>query len=76
VLGRGLLREDAGFHTLQNVEAAFQRHDYVDDEEGQRVALMATARYMAAHFPTNRENEQTFSIATRLHRGERLHEAE
>jgi nitrite reductase/ring-hydroxylating ferredoxin subunit len=76
VLGRGLLREDAGFHTLQNVEAAFQRHDYVDDEEGQRVALMATARYMAAHFPTNRENEQTFSIATRLHQGERLHEAE
>jgi hypothetical protein len=76
VLGRGLLREDAGFHTLQNVEAAFQRHDYVDDEEGRRVALMACARYMAAHFPTRRENEQTFSIATRLHRGERLHEVE
>ncbi|MEF8779099.1 MAG: Rieske 2Fe-2S domain-containing protein [Haloferacaceae archaeon] len=74
VLGRGLLREDAGFHTLQNVEAAFRRVDRVDDEAGRRMALMATARYMAAHFPTRREDEQTFSIATRLHRGERLHE--
>jgi hypothetical protein len=37
---------------------------------------MAPARYMAAHFPTRREAEQTFSIATRLHRGERLHEVE
>jgi len=40
------------------------------------MALMACARYMAAHFPTRRSNEQTFSIATRLHRGERLHEVE
>ena len=76
VLGRGLLREDAGFHTLQNVEAAFQRFDAVEDDREKRIPLMATARYMAAHFPTRRRNEQTFSIATRLHRGERLHEAE
>ncbi len=73
-LGRGLLREDAGFHTLQNVEAAFQRHAHLDGDD-RRLPLMATARYLAAHTPTNRENEQTFSIATRLHRGERLHEA-
>ena len=32
------------------------------------------ARYLAAHTPTQRETEQTFSIVTRLHRGERLHE--
>ncbi|WP_435195646.1 Rieske (2Fe-2S) protein [Natronomonas sp. EA1] len=75
VLGRGLLREDAGFHTLQNVEAAFARYDSLDDPDEKRLALIACARYMAAHFPTRRENEQTFSIATRLHRGERLHEA-
>jgi len=75
-LGRGLLREDAGFHTLQSVEAGFRRFEAVDDEFGRRLALIAPARYMAAHFPTRRENEQTFSIATRLHRGERLHEVE
>ncbi|PSP74186.1 ferredoxin [Halobacteriales archaeon QH_9_66_26] len=75
-LGRGLLREDANFHTLQNVEGAFGRFEVVDDENEQRTALMACARYMAAHFPTRRSAEQTFSIATRLHRGERLHEVE
>ncbi|PSP89801.1 ferredoxin [Halobacteriales archaeon QS_4_69_34] len=82
-LGRGLLREDATFHTLQSVEAAFGRFDAVsadesvdEDSEERRLALMAPARYMAAHFPTRRSNEQTFSIATRLHRGERLHEVE
>ncbi|MFC6836469.1 Rieske (2Fe-2S) protein [Halomarina ordinaria] len=75
-LGRGLLREDAGFHTLQNVEAGFRRFETVGEAEAKRAALMAPARYMAAHFPTRREAEQTFSIATRLHRGERLHEAE
>lgn len=75
-LGRGLLREDANFHTLQNVEAAFCRFETVDEEEEKRLALMACARYMAAHFPTRRSAEQTFSIATRLHRGERLHEVE
>ncbi|WP_049898272.1 Rieske (2Fe-2S) protein [Halococcus agarilyticus] len=75
-LGRGLLREDANFHTLQNVEGAFGRFEVVDDADEQRMALMACARYMAAHFPTRRSNEQTFSIATRLHRGERLHEVE
>lgn len=75
-LGRGLLREDANFHTLQNVEAAFARFEAVEEDEAKRTALMAPARYMAAHFPTRRSAEQTFSIATRLHRGERLHEVE
>ena len=78
-LGHGLLREDAGFHTLQNVEAAFRQHDLavVDDRAGEadrRLPLIATARYMAAHFPTRREAEQTFSIARRLNRGETIHE--
>ena len=80
-LGRGLLREDAGFHTLQNVEAGFQRFDALADDPDAdpmeaRLALIAPARYVAAHFPTRRSAEQTFSIATRLHRGERLHEVE
>ncbi len=75
-LGRGLLREDADFHTLQNVAGSFRRFDALSDDEERRFALIASARYLAAHTPTRRSNEQTFSIATRLHRGERLHEAE
>ncbi|WP_330630929.1 Rieske (2Fe-2S) protein [Halocatena halophila] len=75
-LGRGLLREDANFHTLQNVTAAFERFEVLEDRSAQRRALMACARYMAAHFPTRRSAEQTFSIATRLYDGERLHEVE
>jgi nitrite reductase/ring-hydroxylating ferredoxin subunit len=74
VLGRGLLREDAGFHTNQNIGAAIRRFDALEGSEEQRLALIAGARYLAAHTPTRRETEQTFSIATRLHRGERLHE--
>ena len=73
-LGRGLLREDAGFHTNQNLGAAIRRFDALEDSGERRLALTAGARYLAAHTPTRRENEQTFSIATRLHRGERLHE--
>jgi nitrite reductase/ring-hydroxylating ferredoxin subunit len=74
-LGQGLLREDAGFHTNQHVGAAVRRFDAVSAAEERRLALVAGARYLAAHTPTRRESEQTFSIATRLHRGERLHEA-
>ncbi len=95
-LGHGLLREDAGFHTLQNVEAAFQQFDLLEggesglegdtsgpddaasgsavDERARRMPFVATARYMAAHFPTRREAEQTFRIASRLNRGESIHE--
>lgn len=74
-LGEGLLREDAGFHTLQSVEAGFRRFDHVDTDRERRLALIAPARYMAAHFPTRREAEQTYSIAARLNRGEKIHEA-
>jgi len=73
-LGEVLLREDAGFHPRQNVEAAFARYDAADDDAG-RVHLIATARYLAAHTPTRREGEQTFRIAERLNRGEAIHEA-
>lgn len=74
-MGKGLLREDANFHTLQNVEAAFRQSDLATRETDARVALVATARYMSAHFPTRREAEQTYTIAQRLHRGESIHEA-
>jgi hypothetical protein len=73
-MGEGLLREDAGFHTLQNVEAGFRQYELARTEEERRLALIAPARYMAAHFPTRREGEQTFRIAERLMQGEKIHE--
>jgi nitrite reductase/ring-hydroxylating ferredoxin subunit len=73
-LGEGLLREDAGFHTLQSVEAGFRQFELAESERERRLALLAPARYMAAHFPTRREDEQTFEIAQRLFRGEAVHE--
>lgn len=36
--------------------------------------LVAAARYLAAHSPTVRAQGQTYQIARRLHRGERLYE--
>ena len=73
-LGEGLLCEDPQFHTLQNVEGAIRRYDRADSEAGERLALVATARYLSAHSPTRRSSEQTFNIARQLHRGEKLHE--
>jgi len=72
-LAEGLLREDAGFHTLQSYEAALRLVEHADSEDESRLPLIATARYMAAHFPTRREREQTFTIAQRLFRGESIH---
>lgn len=73
-LGEALLREDAGFHTRQNVEVAFAQYDALDDDGRARLHLIATARYLSAHTPTRRAGEQTFRIAERLHRGENIHE--
>jgi nitrite reductase/ring-hydroxylating ferredoxin subunit len=72
-LGAALVREDAGFHTFQALEAGFAQADRREDE-GRRTCLVAVARYLAAHAPTRREREQTFTIASRLHRGEAIHE--
>jgi hypothetical protein len=77
-LGEALLREDVGFHPRQNVEAAFAQHralDGTDRTDRAAVHLVATARYLAAHTPTRRAGEQTFRIAERLNRGEKIHEA-
>lgn len=74
-LGEVLLREDVGFHTRQNVEAAFNQYDALENDDRARVHLIATARYLSAHTPTRRAGEQTFRIAERLNRGEKIHEA-
>ncbi len=74
-LGEALLREDAGFHPRQNLEAAFRQYDALGGDERGDVHLIAGARYLAAHTPTRRAGEQTFRIAKRLNDGERIHEA-
>ncbi len=73
-LAHAVLREDADFHTFQMLEAGVRQYqEWGDCQEGQHV-LIATARYIAAHSPTQRTGEQTFRIAWRLHRGEALYE--
>jgi nitrite reductase/ring-hydroxylating ferredoxin subunit len=69
-LGAALVREDRNFHTIQCVEAAARQHELTGDG----LPLIAAARYLAAHATTARSQRQTFEIARRLHRGERLYE--
>lgn len=83
-LGRRLLREDRNFHTIQMLEAAMRQFaDLRGDpsvgpggappEAAVRV-LVAATRYLAAHAPTMWAAGQTYRIAQRRHRGERLFE--
>jgi nitrite reductase/ring-hydroxylating ferredoxin subunit len=73
-LGTALLREDRDFHTIQMVEAAFRQYEDLRGTPAGGHVLVAAARYLAAHAPTVRSEQQTFQIARRLHRGERLYE--
>ena len=73
-IGGGLLREDRNFHTIQAVEASINHAELSDDPADATLALVAGARYLAAHAPTVRSQGQTFQIAQRLQRGERLFE--
>jgi serine/threonine protein kinase len=74
VLGRALLREDRNFHTIQAVEAAFRQYELSRGTPAATHVLVAAARFLAAHAPTVRAQGQTYQIARRLHRGERLYE--
>jgi len=69
-LGACLLREDRNFHTIQCVEAAVRQHELTGDG----LFLIAAGRYLAAHAPTARSQRQTYEIARRLHRGEKVYE--
>jgi len=79
-LGQYLLREDRDFHTIQCIEAAFALNDELRAGRGAwpwlqpDVPLIAAARYLAAHAPTMRAQGQTYDIALRLHRGEKMFE--
>lgn len=73
-LTRAVVREDADFHTFQMVEAAVRQHRCWEGRPQAEHFLLAAARYIAAHSPTQRAQLQTAQIALRLHRGESLHE--
>ena len=74
-LGHLTLREDAGFHMYQTLEAGIRLYRSLRDQ-GQAIAarrvLVGVVRYLAAHAPTARSLNQTVRIAIRLHRGEEL----
>lgn len=74
VMGRLLLREDRDFHTIQTIEAAFRQYTLLRGTPAGAHVLIAAARYLAAHAPTMRAQGQTYQIAWRLSRGERLFE--
>jgi nitrite reductase/ring-hydroxylating ferredoxin subunit len=72
-LARALLREDAGFHTYQMLEAGVRQFTTWGDTDEGRHILIAVARYLAAHSPTERAALQTADIARRLMLGSELH---
>jgi hypothetical protein len=73
-LARAVLREDAGFHAYQMVEAGVRQFTAWGDTDEGRHILIAVARYLAAHSPTERAALQTADIARRLMRGGELHQ--
>ena len=74
MLGTLLLREDRDFHTIQTLEAATRQYGSLRSTPQGPHLLIAAARYLAAHSPTVRAQGQTYQIARRLHRGERIYE--
>jgi len=73
-LAHAVLREDAGFHAYQILEAAVRQFTVWGDTDEGRHILIAAARYLAAHLPTERAALQTADIARRLMRGDELHQ--
>jgi len=73
-LAHALLREDAGFHACQMLEAGLRQFGEWGNGAAGRHILIAVARYLAAHSPTERAALQTADIARRLMRGGELHQ--
>jgi nitrite reductase/ring-hydroxylating ferredoxin subunit len=72
-LAHVLLREDAGFHAYQMLEAGVRQfREWGAGDQGRHI-LIAVTRYLAAHLPTARAQLQTADIARRLMRGGELH---
>src|SRR4051794_17480957 len=73
-LAHALLREDAGFHAYQMLEAGVRQFGEWGNTDQGRHILIVVARYLAAHSPTERSAVQTADIAQRLLRGGDLHQ--
>ena len=73
-LARAVLREDAGFHAYQMLEAGVRQFAAWGETDEGRHILIAVTRYLAAHSPTERAALQTADIARRLMRGSDLHQ--
>jgi nitrite reductase/ring-hydroxylating ferredoxin subunit len=73
-LARAVLREDAGFHAYQMLEAGVRQFTSWGNTDAGRHILTAVARYLAAHSPTERAALQTADIARRLMLGAELHQ--
>jgi len=72
-LAHAALREDAGFHAYQMLEAGVRQFAAWGKTDEGRNILIAVTRYLAAHSPTERAALQTADIARRLMRGGELH---
>jgi nitrite reductase/ring-hydroxylating ferredoxin subunit len=75
-LARAVLREDSEFHTYQMLEAGVQQYWQWGGRTAGRHILIAVARYIAAHSPTERAQLQTAMVAHRLSLGGAVHEAD
>src|SRR5262249_58571766 len=73
-LAHAVLREDAGFHAYQMLEAGVRQFAAWGETDEGRHILISVARYLAAHSPTERAALQTADIAARLMRGGELHQ--
>src|SRR5262249_1538661 len=73
-LGHAVLREDAGFHMIQNLQPAVRQCLACHGATEVAPILIAAARYLAAHSPTSRARYQTAQVACRLMRGGEVHE--
>ena len=71
-LAHAMLREDAGFHAYQILEAGVRQFAVWGDTDEGRHILISVARYLTAHSPTERAASQTADIARRLMRGGEL----
>jgi nitrite reductase/ring-hydroxylating ferredoxin subunit len=70
-----LYREDAGFHWHQEVEAGVRQHRaWPAGSPESALVLVGVTRWLAAHTPTLRQNDQVVTIARRLLRGEALYD--
>src|SRR5262249_48447384 len=66
--------QGAGFHAYQMLEAGVRQFTVWGNTDEGRLILIAVARYLAAHSPTERAALQTADIAQRLMRGGELHQ--